>query len=235
MGRFRGPLPDVRYLQAAAEHVADLKSQSLDALGLVPGAAVLDVGCGPGGDVQALAAAKAYRVVGVDICRPMLGAARTDGATSAAFICADAIRLPFSDSTFDAVRSERMLQHLPDPASAVTEMVRVTHPGGRLVLIDTDWASLTIEGPPGLRCRGCSRRGRGCGRSPGVTGFWRPASLVLDRVRTLVGGQEDPDRRGSEPVAFCGGGALVGAELRPVLGYAEYEVGELSCREPVVL
>ena len=75
MGQFRGPLTDVRYLQAAAEHVADLKSQSLDALGLVPGATVLDVGCGPGADVQALAAAKAYRVVGVDICLPLLGAA----------------------------------------------------------------------------------------------------------------------------------------------------------------
>jgi SAM-dependent methyltransferase len=146
MGQFRGPLTDVRYLQAAAEHVADLKSQSLDALGLVPGATVLDVGCGPGADVQALAAAKAYRVVGVDICLPMLGAARTGAATRAAFICANATSLPFSDGAFDAVRSERMLQHLPDPASAVTEMVRVTRPGGRLVLIDTDWASLTIEG-----------------------------------------------------------------------------------------
>ena len=144
--RFRGPLTDVRYLQAAAEHVADLKSRSLDALGLFPGAAVLDVGCGPGGDVQALSATKACRVVGVDVDLPMLGAARTHAARNAAFICADTTRLPFSDSTFDAVRSERMLQHLPDPAAAVAEMARVTRPGGRLVLIDTDWASLTIQG-----------------------------------------------------------------------------------------
>jgi len=144
----RRPPADVGYLQVAAEHAADLKSQSLDALGLFPGATVLDVGCGPGGDIHALAATKTYRVVGVDIDLPMLGAARTGTApgTSAAFICADATRLPFSGSTFDAVRSERMLQHLPDPASAVTEMTRVTRPGGRLVLIDTDWESLTIEG-----------------------------------------------------------------------------------------
>jgi ubiquinone/menaquinone biosynthesis C-methylase UbiE len=107
---------------------------------------VLDVGCGPGGDVQALLTAKTCRVVGVDLDLPMLHAARTHVARSATFICADAARLPFSDSTFDAVRSERMLQHLRDPVSAVTEMARVTRPGGRLVLIDTDWASLTIEG-----------------------------------------------------------------------------------------
>ena len=144
----RQQLADVSYLQAAAEHAADLKSQSLDALGLSPGATVLDVGCGPGRDVNVLAAARTYRVVGVDIDLPMLGAARmgTAPGTNATFICADATRLPFSDSTFDAVRSERMLQHLPDPASAVTEMTRVTRPGGRLVLIDTDWESLTIEG-----------------------------------------------------------------------------------------
>jgi len=144
----RRQLADVRYLQVAAEHAADLKSDSLDALGLFPGATVLDLGCGPGGDVHALAATTTYRVVGVDIDLPMLDAARigTAPGTSATFICADATRLPFSGGTFDAVRSERMLQHLPDPARAVTEMTRVTRPGGRLVLIDTDWESLTIEG-----------------------------------------------------------------------------------------
>jgi len=147
MGR-RRQLADVRYLQVAAEHAADLKSESLDALGPFPGATVLDLGCGPGRDVHALAATTTYRVIGVDIDLPMLGAARigTAPGTSATFICADATRLPFSGSTFDAVRSERMLQHLPDPARAVTEMTRVTRPGGRLVLIDTDWESLTIEG-----------------------------------------------------------------------------------------
>jgi hypothetical protein len=44
-----------------------------------------------------------------------------------------------------------------------------------------------------------------------------PAGLDLDLVRTLVGNQKDPDCLGREPVAFCGGGTLLGAELRPVL------------------
>ena len=49
-----------------------------------------------------------------------------------------------------------------------------------------------------------------------------PTGLAPSLVRSLVGGQEDPDCRGREPVAFCRGGTLLGAELRPVLGYAEY-------------
>jgi SAM-dependent methyltransferase len=95
-----------------------------------------------------VAATNTCRAVGVDIDPRMLATARSTTApdTSAAFICADATGLPFPDSAFDAVRSERMLQHLPDPARAVCEMARVTRPGGRLVLIDTNWASLTIDG-----------------------------------------------------------------------------------------
>ena len=148
MSQCRRPSPDLSYLKVAAEQTARLKSQSLEALGLRPGAVVLDVGCGPGSDVHALAATKTCRAVGVDIDPRMLAAARmaTAPGTSAAFVCADAAGLPFPDTTFDAVRSERMLQHLPDPARAVREMARVTRPEGRLVLIETDWASLTIEG-----------------------------------------------------------------------------------------
>jgi hypothetical protein len=60
------------------------------------------------------------------------------------------------------------------------------------------------------------------------------AGLDLDLVRTPVGSQKDPDCRGREPVAFCRGGTLLGAELGPVLWYAENEVGELRCSEPGV-
>jgi SAM-dependent methyltransferase len=141
-------LADSRYLQVAAGLTAGLKSQSREALALFPGATVLDAGCGPGTDVHALSATTTCRTVGVDLDRAMLAAARANArpGTSTEFVCANAARLPFPDNTFDATRSDRMLQHLPDPGSAVAEIVRVTRPGGRLVLIDTDWASLTIEG-----------------------------------------------------------------------------------------
>ena len=44
--------------------------------------------------------------------------------------------LEFADATFDACRADRVLQHLLDPGRAVAEMVRVTRPGGRLVICE---------------------------------------------------------------------------------------------------
>jgi SAM-dependent methyltransferase len=40
-----------------------------------------------------------------------------------------------------------VLQHLPDPAAAVAEMVRVTRPGGRVLVGDTDWGGWLLEAP----------------------------------------------------------------------------------------
>ena len=53
----------------------------------------------------------------------------------------DAVSLPFRDASVDAVRCERVFQHLPDPEAAVAEMVRVLRPGGRVVLMDSDWGT----------------------------------------------------------------------------------------------
>ena len=61
------------------------------------------------------------------------------------FTLGDACSLDEPDNSFDAVRSERTLQWLADPAAAVAEMVRVVRPGGRVSLIDTDWSTFTID------------------------------------------------------------------------------------------
>jgi SAM-dependent methyltransferase len=58
---------------------------------------------------------------------------------------ADARALPFGSNTFDASRSERLFQHLDDPQVALREMIRVTRPGGWIVVLDTDWASTSID------------------------------------------------------------------------------------------
>ena len=131
------------YLRRAAVEAADLKAASYTALDLSPEARVLDVGCGPGVDVGALAAS-AGRVVGVDLDADLLAAARADAAGNVVLLRADAAALPFASGSFDAVRSERMLQHVPDPAAVIAELARVTRTGGRVVLIDTDWTSLSI-------------------------------------------------------------------------------------------
>jgi SAM-dependent methyltransferase len=100
---------------------------------------VLDVGCGPGGDLAALGV---DRAVGVDSSDTMCRRAAARGGC----VCrADGLALPFAAGSFRACRADRVLQHLRDPMAAVREFVRVTRPGGSIVLADPDQESLTIN------------------------------------------------------------------------------------------
>ena len=55
--------------------------------------------------------------------------------------------LPFPDATFDVCRAARLLEHLADTGRALSEMVRVTRRGGRVVVFDFDWDTLIIDHP----------------------------------------------------------------------------------------
>lgn len=52
------------------------------------------------------------------------------------FVAGDAMRLPFRDEAFDAVTMAFGLRNVADPAVALTELLRVTRPGGRLVVCE---------------------------------------------------------------------------------------------------
>ena len=132
--------------------VQRLRSWERDRLKIESGDTVLDVGCGPGEVVVDLAAfvEPDGRAVGVDASENMLAAAAARAKrqkVSVEFVHGDAAALKFDDETFTAVRSERTLQWLEDPAKAVAEMHRVLRPGGRICLIDTDWRTLLPDHP----------------------------------------------------------------------------------------
>jgi SAM-dependent methyltransferase len=143
---------DSNYLQAAAELLAPVKERSYAVMNIRPGQHVLDVGCGSGIDTLILAqqVGDRGRVVGVDYDAAMVGAANRRAAEAGVgdrvtHRQADATALPFEEATFDAVRSERLFQHLHNPTAALAEMVRVTKPGGHVVVADTDWGTLSTD------------------------------------------------------------------------------------------
>lgn len=111
---------------------------STEWLNLPVGGVALDVGSGPGNVTAALgrAVGPAGLALGVDISEPMLArAVAAEAGPNVGFLRADAQRLPFGDESFDAVVSVAMLQLIPDPATAIAEMVRVLRPGRRIVVM----------------------------------------------------------------------------------------------------
>lgn len=109
------------------------------------GERVLDVACGSG--TAALVAARRYcEVAGIDYVPALLERARLRADAEgfdAEFLEADAQDLPFADDSFDAVVSVYGVQFAPDQHRAANEMLRVTRPGGRIVLaspMPTGWS-----------------------------------------------------------------------------------------------
>lgn len=100
------------------------------ALDLTPGDRVLDLGAGTGVSTVEYTDAGAY-AVGADISLGMLRAGRHRGVP---LVGANALELPFADDSFDAVTISFALRNVPHTEVALAEMLRVTRPGGRIVI-----------------------------------------------------------------------------------------------------
>jgi demethylmenaquinone methyltransferase / 2-methoxy-6-polyprenyl-1,4-benzoquinol methylase len=110
-----------------------------DALALRPGERVLDLAAGTATSSVALAVGGA-RVVGCDFSLGMLRvgarAGRGSGEHRVDLVAGDALRLPFVDGSFDAATISFGLRNTADPDQALRELLRVTRPGGRLVVCE---------------------------------------------------------------------------------------------------
>jgi SAM-dependent methyltransferase len=104
-------------------------------------ARVLDVGCGTGEDAAGLDPP----AIGIERSVVMCKEARARHA-ELELVVADATAIPIRDAHVDAVRADRVLQHLPDVAAALREWRRVLQPGGRLITFDPDLATATVDG-----------------------------------------------------------------------------------------
>ncbi|MCP2340677.1 ubiquinone/menaquinone biosynthesis C-methylase UbiE [Actinomadura rupiterrae] len=125
------------------------KLLSFDLLNARDGDTVLDVGCGIGEDLPKLGELVGPRggVVGIDSSKTMIEEAKARmSGLPVRCLQMDALHLDFPDRHFDAVRSDRVLPYLTEPARALREMVRVVRPGGTVVVASTDWGSLVVPG-----------------------------------------------------------------------------------------
>jgi demethylmenaquinone methyltransferase/2-methoxy-6-polyprenyl-1,4-benzoquinol methylase len=99
-----------------------------------PGERVLDLAAGTGTSTQPLTRTGAFVVP----CDFSLGMARVGKRTRPwlPFVAGDALRLPFSDASFDAVTMSFGLRNVVDVHGALVELRRVTRPGGRIVICE---------------------------------------------------------------------------------------------------
>jgi arsenite methyltransferase len=120
-----------------------------DALGAAPGEWIIDVGCGPGFYVAELLeqVGPGGRVVGIDASPAMLAVAtrRCAGHGNAGFLTADVASLPVPDARFDAGLCVQVLEYVPDVAAVLAGMHRALRPGGRLVVWDVDWSTVSWQ------------------------------------------------------------------------------------------
>lgn len=118
-----------------------------EALAPAPGERILDMGCGPGFYAAELLVdvGDEGSIVGVDTSPAMLAVAarRTGGRPNADFREGDATALPVGDGEFDAALSVQVLEYVADTTAALRELRRALRPGGRLVVWDVDWSTLS--------------------------------------------------------------------------------------------
>ncbi|MEQ8747826.1 methyltransferase domain-containing protein [Pyruvatibacter sp.] len=122
------------------------RSHVMAAMGLRPGMHALDIGVGPGllAYDMGKAVTKTGKVTGIDMSRPMveMSAGRCADMPWCTFEHGEAEQIPLANDSVDVAVSTQVYEYVSDMGAALHEAKRVLKPGGRLVVLDTDWDSI---------------------------------------------------------------------------------------------
>ena len=129
--------------------VVNQRRATLRLLAPQPGERILDVGSGPGLLVAEMAelVGPSGHVTGIDIASPMIALSKerfghSPLAERMTFLKADATALPFDEASFHAAVSVQVYEYIDDVDAALAQLRRVLVPGGRALIVDTDWDSI---------------------------------------------------------------------------------------------
>jgi len=127
----------------------EYKLKSYELLQLKHGMTVLEAGCGIGDDAFRIAERimPGGKVVALDSSAAMIEKAQSRELTAqlpVLFQRGDVKALPFYDNSFARCRIDRVLQHVPQPERAISELVRVLEPDGLLLAYDNDWGTFSV-------------------------------------------------------------------------------------------
>jgi len=110
--------------------------RAIGSLGLKPGMAVLDAGCGTGEALQWLSdeVGPSGRVIGIDLATAHVAAARERAPPGAHVLQADVLKAPFPPGSFDLIWCVNTLNHVREPVRGVRTLATLLRPGGRIAL-----------------------------------------------------------------------------------------------------
>ena len=139
----RDPAESAR-LQRQSDELRPDSAALLDRVGVRPGQAAIDLGCGPSGIIELLAerVSPGGRVVGLEADPAHVAMARElarqRGLGNVEIVAADARRTGLPSGSFDLVHARTLLVTVPQPAAVVAEMVRLARPGGWVAGLEPD-------------------------------------------------------------------------------------------------